>query len=285
MTARRLSGLPGLLAFSLAVLVLLCIGAAAAASPARIVSLGGDVTETLFRLGQGARVVAVDDTSGFPAAAARLPRVGYLRSLAPEPILATRPDLVLAGDGAGPEAVLRRISAAGVRVVRLPAGHTPADVAARIRMIGAATGTGPAADRLAADVRKGLILPPLARPPAMILVMATAPGRVLAAGRGTAGDALIGLSGGRNPFAVDGYRLLSAEAALAANPDILLVPSHVSELVGGLPVLLADPTLRNLPAVRSGRVIVVDSQAALAFGPRLPEALARLRLQMAELLP
>ncbi|WP_439547306.1 heme/hemin ABC transporter substrate-binding protein [Sandarakinorhabdus sp.] len=276
---------------ALAALPSLAPGLAPSLSPAlaqparRVVALGSDVAETLFAIGAGAAVVATDDTANFPAAAESLPKLGYLRSLAPEPIIAARPGLIIAADGAGPDAVLRQVESAGVTILRLPAGHAPADVAARIRLIGNAVGAAAAADRLARDVLARLALPLPARwaPPRCLLVLAQAPGRILAAGQNSAGDSFIRLAGGQNIFRADGYKPLSAEAAIAGTPAIIIVPSHVIGLAGGLERLKADPVFAGTPAGRTGRFHVVDSQAALGFGPRLPDAVAAARKALAPL--
>lgn len=265
---------------------LLAIALGLLASPAlareRIVALGSDVTEILFALGKGKAVVAVDDTSGFPAAAASLPRLGYLRSLTPEPILAQRPTLVLAGDGAGPEGVLRQVARAGVPVVRVGGGHDAAAVEAKIRAVGRAVGAEAEADRLARTTAAALAAhrPPGGAAPRMLLVLANAPGRVLAAGQNTAGDGFIRLAGGRNMFTADGYKPLSAEAALAAAPEVILVPSHVARMMGGIEAVRREPVLARTPAAQAGRIIEVDSAAALNFGPRLPEAIASVRARL-----
>jgi iron complex transport system substrate-binding protein len=261
-------------------LLALVFGAGAARAADRIITIGSDVTEIAFALGRGADIVAADDTSTWPASAARLPRLGYLRQLAPEPILAQRPTLILASAGAGPEAVLRQVERAGVRVVLVPDEASAAGVAAKVRSIGKALGKPDKAEELAAGIIAGL---PRTQPtggPRMMLVLANAPGRVLAAGQGTAGDSFIRLAGGRNSFTAEGYKPLSAEAAVAAGPDVLIVPSHVLGLSGGLAALARDPVLARTPAVLSGRIFVVDSLAALNFGPRLPEAVARLRTDL-----
>jgi iron complex transport system substrate-binding protein len=258
-------------------LLALALGAGAARAADRILTIGSDVTEIAFALGRGADVVAADDTSTWPAAAAGLPRLGYLRQLAPEPILAQRPTLVLASAGAGPEAVLRQVERAGVRIVRVPDDASAAGVAAKVRTVGAALGKAAEAEALAAAIIAGLPRTQAAGGPRMMLVLANAPGRVLAAGQDTAGDSFIRLAGGRNSFTASGYKPLSAEAAIAAAPEVLLVPSHVLGLAGGLEALKTDPILARSPAVRTGRVLVVDSLAALNFGPRLPQAVAQLR--------
>ncbi len=99
--------------------------------PARIVSLSPTATETLFAIGAGAQVVAVDDQSDFPKAAPRTTLSGYTPNV--EAIAALRPDLVVISfDPKGLSEALGRL---GIPV-RLPqrggepAGCVPADPAA-----------------------------------------------------------------------------------------------------------------------------------------------------------
>src|SRR5690349_9704764 len=67
---------------------------ASAAVAQRIVAVGGAMTEIVFALGEGAKIVAVDTTSLYPPRAiADLPKVGYLRMLSTEGLLSTKPDL------------------------------------------------------------------------------------------------------------------------------------------------------------------------------------------------
>ena len=105
-------------------------GAAGAASatnttnlPARVVSVGGAITETLYALGAEHLLVGADTTSLYPAAATRLPSVGYARALSAEGVLSLRPTLLLAGAEAGPPAVMRQLAAARVNLLQLDADH------------------------------------------------------------------------------------------------------------------------------------------------------------------
>src|SRR5215207_8192946 len=71
--------------------------------PARIVSIGGAITEILYALGFDDRLAGVDSTSLYPAAALRdKPNVGYMRQLSAEGVLGLNPSLVLAAQGSGP---------------------------------------------------------------------------------------------------------------------------------------------------------------------------------------
>ena len=78
------------------------LSGAMTASRLRIVSVGGAITETLFALKAGDRIVGVDSTSTFPAQARQLPSVGYMRTLSAEGVLALAPTHLIANEDAGP---------------------------------------------------------------------------------------------------------------------------------------------------------------------------------------
>src|SRR3546814_10289387 len=88
-----------------------CVAPAGAQQAQGVVSLGGTVTEIVYDLGEGDRLVADDLSSLYPKEATLLPRVGYYRAVPLECVLSLRPDLLLASENAGPHSVLDRIRA------------------------------------------------------------------------------------------------------------------------------------------------------------------------------
>src|SRR5215472_12731620 len=68
---------------------------AAAGSPRRVVTLAPNLTEIVFALGAGGRLVGVSEYSDYPEAARAIPRIGGLE-VDPENVAALRPDVVLA---------------------------------------------------------------------------------------------------------------------------------------------------------------------------------------------
>src|SRR3546814_19986504 len=89
-----------------------CVAPACAQQAQRVVSLGGTVTEIVYDLGEGDRLVADDLSSLYPKEATLLPRVGYYRAVPLEGVLSMRPDLVLAS-GLGRAAGRGRVCQAG----------------------------------------------------------------------------------------------------------------------------------------------------------------------------
>lgn len=276
-------------ALSALVLAIAMVGAAAGAraeTPERIVAIGGAVTEIVYRLGGGAALVAVDSTSLYPAEARALPDVGYMRQLAAEPILALRPSLVLAVQDSGPPAVLDQLRAAGVRLVVVPDPPSIDGVLQKIAVVAEAIGRPDEGEQLRATLAIQLrslsaAVAETAERPSVLFLLSIGRGAPLAAGRDTAAAGIIALAGGRN--AVDGfvgYKPLSAEATVAAAPDVILLTAQGLEALGGEAGLLTLPEIAQTPAARNGRIFAFDGLLLLGFGPRTGTAIRQLAVRL-----
>src|SRR5262249_1963610 len=128
---------------------------AVAASPHRIVSLAPSVTETLFALGAGERLVGVCGQCNYPAEVARVPRGGGSGAPRAEAVLAAGPEPVGAVPSPGNREAVATVERAGVRVLVL-ADRTLADLWASIDALGAAVGEPARAATLGARLRSEL---------------------------------------------------------------------------------------------------------------------------------
>ncbi|MBR0647598.1 heme/hemin ABC transporter substrate-binding protein [Plastoroseomonas hellenica] len=256
---------------------LLAFGTArAAAGPARIVSVGGAITEAAFALGAGGQVAAVDTTSRFPLPVQGLPQIGYMRALAPEGLIALRPDLLLLSDEAGPVQALAVLRAAGLPIATIRDGAGPGAAEAKIRAVAAALGLAgePVASAVAADWQ-ALDAPIAALPRRLraLFVLAATRGAPLASGRDTHADAMLRAAGAENVLGdFAGYRPLSAEAAATLAPEVIVMMDHTIGEAGGIDALLAIPALAVTPAAATRRVVAVEGSYALGFGPRAAQA-------------
>ena len=102
----------------------------------RIVSLGGGVTETLFALGLGKDIVAVDVSSLYPPQALKKPKVGYLRATSAEGIASMRPTHVIASEAIGPVSVKSQLKDAGIKLSLVPEVSSIQGAIERIKAIG-----------------------------------------------------------------------------------------------------------------------------------------------------
>jgi iron complex transport system substrate-binding protein len=250
----------------------------------RVVSLGQSITETLYALGLEADIAAIDMTSYYPPRALReKPDVGYLRQLSAEGVLSVGPSLVLAEEDAGPPTVIAVLEKASVPFVRVPDERSPQGVLAKLRFIaelmGAAEKGRVLAEAVAADfaaLDSALDAARIDRPGRAMFILSLLDGRIMAAGKDTAADAMLTLARAGNVFSdFTGYKPVSAEAVLAAAPEAIVVMERYGPGPGpGVDVadVLADRTLSETPAGRSGRVVSMNGLYLLGFGPRTPHA-------------
>lgn len=252
----------------------------------RIVSIGGSVTEILYALGEQDRVVARDSTSLYPQDATAKPDVGYIRQLSAEGIISQNPDLILTESGAGPADTIAILEAGSVPLVSIPTPPTTESVAARIRAIGDAIGKADSAEKLAtevearmADVTREIEAIP-GEKKRVLFALSLANGRIMAAGRNTAADAMIRLSGGVNAVqGFDGYKPLTDEAVIEAAPEAILVMSNPGRHVTAEEAF-AIPALKNSPAGQSSTLIAMDALYLLGLGPRTPDAARELAAKL-----
>lgn len=254
---------------------------AGARSPAvdtsRIVSIGGAVTEILFALGLGDRVVAVDQTSRYPAAARSLPDVGYSRALSPEGVLSVGPSLIVAVEGAGPRSTLEVLKQASVPVVIVPEEHSAEGVLRKIAAVAKAVGAEEKGWALAAEVKADFaaldaMVEALPDRPRTVFVLSASGGAAVVGGAETSADAIMQLAGLTNAMAsIKGFKPALDEAAMSAEPEAVVV------MRGGGQVLDADtvfslPAFAGTPAARDRRLVALPGSYLLGFGPRAPRA-------------
>ena len=249
----------------------------------KLLTIGGAVTEIVYALGKGDEVIANDLTSAYPEAAASKPKVGYMRTLSAEGLISTGATLIIAEAGAGPRNVIDQVRNAGVKVLQLQENtHTPQQIAADIRTIGKqlnASNTEQVAKQFEnAWKETESQLAKLSGQPRVLFVMNNAGRGAQAAGDDTAASAVIRLARAENVMAgqYKGYRPLTAEALVAAAPDVIIVTNEGLEASGGLQNFLKTPGIAMTPAGKNKRIVSMDTQYILGFTPRLPSALAEL---------
>lgn len=244
----------------------------------RIVALGGTVTEILYALGAGDRIVARDSTSSYPADALLKPDVGYMRALSSEGILSQKPDLILSEDGAGPADVIGILKASEVPMVTIDTPPEGRAIAPKIEAVGAAVGLEEKAKALAAQVDADLAV--LAKDVSdvgdkkkrVLFVLSTAGGRIMAAGKDTEAAAIIEMAGGVNAAQdITGYKPLTDEAVIAAAPDVVLTMQRGSHAANPDEVF-GFPAFQSTPAAASKSLISMDGLYLIGFGPRTPAA-------------
>jgi ABC-type Fe3+-hydroxamate transport system substrate-binding protein len=264
--------------------VLPMVAAVRAATSSRIVSTSPSITETLFALGLGDRVVGVSEYCRFPPAVLKLPKVGTFLKPDAEPIASLRPDLVFVHELSSGS--YRRLAALRIPFVVVDRG-TLASVFSAILQIAQAAGEPARGDSLVADierrlqqVRRGAV--DTARPRALFII-GRSPGTLtdlVAVGPGSYINDLIEIAGGRNVLAIQGqpeYPKISMETVLRLDPDVIVDTVDMGETE-------AERRLRQpinerlwsayptLTAVKHHRVHAATTDALVVPGPRVVDA-------------
>jgi len=256
------------------------------ADPARIVSIGGAITEILYALGFEDRLAGVDSTSLYPAAALRdKPNVGYMRQLSAEGVLGLNPSLVLAAQGSGPKETMDVLEAAKVPLVLVPETFSEAGLIEKIKLVGHAMGADKRAECLTTAVSGDLaqlreLRAKVTKPVRVMFVMSLLNGRAMAAGQKTAANEIIALAGGVNAIdGYDGYKIISDEAIVAAKPDVVLSIARSKDSLDAEAVYL-HPAFALTPVVANKAFISMDGLYLLGFGPRTAAAARDLSIKL-----
>lgn len=250
-------------------------------TPRRIVSLAPNITEILFALGLGERVAGVTRYCDYPPATLAIEKVGGLLDPDLEKIRSLRPDLVIAFRG-NPWDAIDRLRGLGLRVFVLDIGKTLADVPRTIEAIGRITLRETEAAALVKsleDKARALdrALDAVGRKPKVFI-------ELQGLGLSTCGGAsylndLLERARGVNVAAAIPRDWLeySRERLIQDDPDVILVMVRTeADFVRARTWFATQGGLKDIRAVRTGRVLRIDENAASRFGPRLYDALAEL---------
>ncbi|WP_423415921.1 ABC transporter substrate-binding protein [Hyphomicrobium sp. B1] len=245
----------------------------------RILSIGGDITEILYDLGQQDKIVAVDVTSQFPPEALKEKKsVGYMRALSAEGTLSVSPTLIIASDGAGPPEVVNALKSSGVRYVDIADKPSAEGVPAKIRHIGSVVGADDAAKALASKVESEFAAlendrKQIKTRKKALFILAIQNGRATVAGAGTSADSILQLAGVDNAAAgVNGFKPVSDEQLTEFAPDVVVMMRRGTTDDHNASQALSLPGLSQSPAAKTKSLVAMDGLYLLGFGPRAPSA-------------
>ncbi|WP_051821511.1 heme/hemin ABC transporter substrate-binding protein [Streptomyces sp. NRRL F-5065] len=248
----------------------------------RIVPLSGSLSEIVFTLGLGDRVVARDVSATFDQAAG-LPVVTRGHDVSAESVLSLRPDLVVAETTTGPQEAVDQIRAAGVPVLFVKAATGLADVGPRIRTVADALGVPDAGRELTRRSEERIEavrddVPAVTDKPRVAFLYLRGSASVhLLGGRDSGAVSLIEAAGGIDAGAASGldkdFTAITGEALAKAAPDAILVMSKGLASVGGVDGLAAIPGIAQTPAGMDRRIVSVEDGVLLNYGPRTDQVL------------
>lgn len=269
----------------ISLVVLLGLSNPAKAQTERVVTIDGSLTEIVFALGEGSKVVGRDVTSVYPKQVMDLPSVGYMRALSAEGILSLNPTLVIATSDAKPQKVLQQLQKAGVKVEIIDNTYSAEGVTDKIVQVAKVLNVESAGqmlvDKVSAEVQQArdyanTQLQKSGEKQAIFILNARK-GNLMVAGDQTRANKLMSMVGVVNPLAssIKGYKPLTPESAIQYNPEYILTMAHSVKTAGGLDTFKKSKILQMTAAGKQDRYVVLSNDD-LGFGPRLGQAMQRL---------
>jgi iron complex transport system substrate-binding protein len=244
----------------------------------RIVSMAPNITETLYALGQDARVVGVSRFCTYPPEVAGKPSVGGYLDPNYEAVAVLEPDMVLILTEHG--SVRGWLDELGIAHQTM-GNRTVGEIIGTIKTVGSLCDAESAADSLIADItarmdriRDATSVHGLPR--VLVSIGRTLGSGTLSdvyiAGAGTFYDELIRLAGGTNAYDTGtiAYPLMSAEGILHLNPDIIIdLVQDVGDSGDERSMVMREwESVPKVAAVRDGRVHLLTGSHAVVPGPR-----------------
>jgi iron complex transport system substrate-binding protein len=243
--------------------------------PRRVVSLAPNITEMVFSLGKEGLLKGATRYSDYPAGAEKIPRVGSYVYLDLEKIVALKPDLCIATKDGNPISVVKRLEALNIPVYAVD----PRDLESVMNTlveIGGLIGASEKANIMAGDMRRRVdkvksIVKKAEKVPGVFFQIGVSP--IVSAGTRTFIHELIVMAGGKNlaqgPVPYPHY---SREEVLALSPEVFIITSMER---GKKFEKIKSEWARwsSLPAVKNGRILLVDSNVFDRPGPRLVDGL------------
>jgi iron complex transport system substrate-binding protein len=258
--------------------VFLAVGSAAAAAPQRIVSLAPSITENLFALGAGDRVVGVTSWCDYPAEAQTKTVIGDAMNLNLELLLSLEPDLVV-GDSNLVASHIESLQEFGIEVFVI----APTDLAGvrqSLLELGDAIGASERARELAAEMeqRQRELVASVSTAEKIRVFVEIWNEPLMTAGPGSFIDEIIGLAGGENIAhdADNPWPMFSEELVIERDPQVVILTAF------NLEEALARSAWQGITALQRGQVFEVDPNLYSRTTPRLLDALEEMISILAE---
>ncbi|HET7896813.1 MAG TPA: ABC transporter substrate-binding protein [Flavisolibacter sp.] len=247
----------------------------------RIVCVSKQLTELLFALHQGNKIVGLDESSTYPPEATKLTTVGYHRLLNAEGIISLDPTVVVHQGDVAPPNVMPQLKEVGIPVKIYPAAPTIDSTKYLINLLAKEYGQDTAAKRilnkLDSDLAKAdsVVKRFPAKPRVLILHFGRQRNQYFVMGTRGAANEMIKLAGGVNAADTTSFRNLSPEAILRTQPDVILATDYGYDRLGSKEKFADLPGIALTPAYKNGKIYRVEEHDLVYFGPRSGEVILK----------
>ncbi|HWJ92045.1 MAG TPA: ABC transporter substrate-binding protein [Flavisolibacter sp.] len=244
----------------------------------RIVCVSKQMTEFLFALNQGKKIVGIDLTSTYPPETKRITTVGYHRHLSAEGIISLDPTIVIHQGDVAPASVMPQLVQVGIPVKKYPAGSTLDSAKIVLKMVAHDYGVDSLADRLIAKLDKdiaradSIVRQYTTKPRVLIIHFGQQRNQYFVMGTRGTPDEMIKMAGGINAADTSAFRDLSPEVIMKEQPDVILATDFGFDRLGGSVEKFKElPGIGLTPAAKNGKIYRIEEHDLVYFGPRSGE--------------
>ena len=241
----------------------------------RIVCVSKQMTEFLFALNQGDKIVGIDLTSSYPPETKTITTVGYHRHLSAEGIISLDPTVVIHQGDVSPATVMPQLEKVGIPVKVYPAGNTFDSAKIVLKMVANDYGVDSIADRLTAKMDRDLAQADSIvkkyndKPRVLIIHFGQQRNQYFVMGTRGTPNAMLKMAGGINAADTTSFRDLSPEVIAREQPDVILATDFGFDRLGGsVEKFMQLPGISLTPAAKNGRIYRIEEHDLVYFGPR-----------------
>lgn len=251
----------------------------------RVIALANGSAEIISALGLKSLIVGRDIASTDDDLKS-IPIVTSGHQVVAEKIISMNPDLVIIDKSTGPATALNALKSAGITVTQIPEAWALADISRKVQAVAESVGTprsGELLNQKFAQVLQGAKNQKLNKVRVAFLYLRGGSAIYLIGGEGSGADSLmraigavdVGAAKFKQPFTA-----MTSELMISLNPDLILVMTKGLASVGGVDGLVQLPGVAQTEAGKNRRVIAVDDSLLLSFGPRTPDLIHQLSVQV-----
>jgi iron complex transport system substrate-binding protein len=255
----------------------------------RIVSLDGTVTEILSLIGQEENIVGVDITSSYPKSVDSITKLGHVRSLSIEGILELNPTIIVGKNDNSQRSLseyqVEQLKATGIETKIYRQDYSKEGTKNIIKEI--TNDFGYSSEKLESvftniDEKFNQVTYREVRPKVLFIYART--GMMMVSGINTTVHSMIELAGGENAVnEFEGFKALTTESLIKANPDVILMFVKGVESMNGIIGVLDSPGVKLTNAGKFGNIITMDGLYLTGFGPRLGDAVLELSQKLSKI--
>jgi iron complex transport system substrate-binding protein len=249
----------------------------------RVVCVSKQMTEFLFALNQGDKIVGIDLTSTYPPETKKLTTVGYHRHLSAEGIISLDPTVVIHQGDVAPATVMPQLEKVGIPIKVYPAGSTLDSARIVLKMVAHDYGVDSLADRLISKLNTDLakadsiVRTYPTKPRVLIIHFGQQRNQYFVMGTRGTPDAMIKLAGGVNAADTSSFRDLSPEVIAREQPDVILATDFGFDRLGGSVEKFKQlPGIALTPAAKNGKIYRIEEHDLVYFGPRSGENIVKM---------